>query len=106
MPPFDEAMQTMPPIERAVTKKGGAVQPMIRKTRHVRSRVATVMPEMGFDEEPTSPVKRDETVTNRKPKAMMRMAPSILKRRFNCGAIIMTMSSAMIPPRTHFMDKS
>ena len=25
-----------------------------------------VMPEMGFDDEPTSPVKREETVTNKK----------------------------------------
>src|SRR5205814_9909784 len=81
VPPFDDAMQTMPPIERAVTKKGGAVQPMMRKTRQVSRRVATVMPDIGFDEEPTSPVRRDETVTNRKPKAMMRTAPSRLKRR-------------------------
>src|SRR5947209_2657944 len=106
VPPFEDAMQTMPPIESAVTKKGGAVQPMMRKTRHVSRSVATVMPDMGFDEEPTSPVRRDETVTNRKPKAMMSTAPSMLKRRFNCGAIMMMMSSAMIPPKTHFIDKS
>src|SRR5436309_2823913 len=105
VPPFDDAMQTMPPIERAVTKNGGAVQPMMRKTRHVRSSVATVMPEIGFDDEPTSPVSRDETVTNKNPKAMMSTAPSRLKRRFNCGAIMMTMSSAMMPPKTHFIDR-
>src|ERR1043165_9507012 len=74
VPPFEEAMQTMPPIESAVTKKGGVVQPMMRKTRQVSSSVATVMPEIGFDEEPTSPVRREETVTNRKPKATMRSA--------------------------------
>src|SRR5437764_10696658 len=83
VPPFDEAMQTMPPIESAVTKKGGAVQPMTRKTRQVSKSVATVIPEIGFEEEPTSPVKRDETVTKRNPKATMRSAPRMLKRRFS-----------------------
>ena len=75
VPPFEAAMQTMPPIDRAVTKYGASVQPMTKKTRQVRSSVATVMPEMGFDEEPISPVRRDETVTNKKPKAMIRTAP-------------------------------
>ena len=36
----------------------------------------------------------------------MRMAPNKLIRRFNCGAIIMTMSKAMIPPSTHFIERS
>ena len=39
------------------------------KIRQVSSSVATVMPEIGFDDEPISPVSRDETVTNRKPKS-------------------------------------
>src|ERR1043166_795295 len=82
VPPLEAAIQTMPPIESAVTKYGGAVQPMIKNTRHVSSNVATVMPEIGFDDEPTSPVKREETVTKRKPKAIIRIAPSRLKRRF------------------------
>src|SRR6185503_4837355 len=88
VPPFEAAIQTMPPIESAVTKYGGAVQPMTRKTRQVSSNVATVMPELGFDDEPTSPVSRDETVTKRKPNAMIRIAPSRLKRRFSCGTIM------------------
>src|SRR6266581_3355296 len=66
----------MPPIESAVTKYGGAVQPMIKKTRHVSSKVATVIPEMGFDDEPISPVSREETVTKRKPNSTIRNAPS------------------------------
>ena len=37
------------------------------------------MPEMGFDDEPISPVSREETVTNRNPKAMIISAPK--KRR-------------------------
>src|SRR5579862_1801081 len=84
VPPFDAAMQTIPPIESAVTKYGGAVQPMIRNTRHVSSSVATVMPEIGFDEEPISPVNRDDTVTNRNPNATMSTAPTMLPRRLSC----------------------
>ena len=106
VPPFDDAMQTMPPMESAVTKYGGAVQPMMRKMRHVSKSVAIIMPEVGQDDEPTSPVSREPTVTKRKPKAMMRTAPNKLKRRFNCGAIIMTIIRAMIPPMTHFIDRS
>ena len=32
------------------------------------SSVATVMPEIGFDDEPISPVRREHTVTNKKPE--------------------------------------
>ena len=86
VPPFDAAMHTMPPIDSAVTKYGGAVQPMIRNTRHVNSSVATVMPEIGFDDEPISPVSRDDTVTNKKPNTTISIAPSRFHCRFNCGA--------------------
>src|SRR5215470_19376121 len=60
VPPLEAAIQTMPPMERAVTKYGGAVHPMIRKTRHVSSNVATVIPEIGFDDDPISPVNRED----------------------------------------------
>src|ERR1051325_1565413 len=61
VPPLDAAIQTMPPTERAVTKYGsGAVQPSSKKIRHGKRSVATVIPEIGFDDEPTSPVSRDE----------------------------------------------
>src|SRR6516165_3244506 len=85
VPPLEAAMQTIPPIERAVTKYGGAVHPIIRKTRQVSSSVATVIPEIGFDEESISPVSRDETVTNRNPNATIRTAPTMLPRRLSCG---------------------
>src|ERR1051326_9351375 len=75
VPPLEAAIQTMPPIESAVTKYGGAVQPIIKNTRHVSSNVATVIPEIGFDDEPTSPVSRDETVTNRKPRIIINIEP-------------------------------
>ena len=55
-------MQTMPPIESAVTKYGSAaVQPSRRNASDVINSVATVIPEIGFDDEPTSPVRRDDT---------------------------------------------
>ena len=50
-----------------------------QKIKQVSSNVATVMPEIGFDEEPISPVSRDETVTNRKPNATIRIAPSSIE---------------------------
>src|SRR5947199_7964553 len=106
VPPFEEATQTMPPIESAVTKYGGAVQPTNKKMRHVSNNVATVMPEFGVDDEPTSPVRREDTVVKRKPNATMRNAPSKLKRRFSCGATMMRMRSRMIPPTTHFIEIS
>ena len=41
------------------------------------SSVATVMPEIGFDDEPISPVSRDDTVTNRKPRMTISSAPTM-----------------------------
>src|SRR5215471_15170677 len=52
VPPFDAVIHTIAPIESAVTKYGGAVQPMIKNIRQVSSSVATVIPEIGFDDEP------------------------------------------------------
>ncbi len=69
VPPFDAATQTIPAIESAATRYSVPTQPIRTKTRQVRSSVATVIPEIGFDDEPISPVSRDETVTNRNPKS-------------------------------------
>src|SRR5256885_15891687 len=80
-PPLEDAMQTTAPTDRAVTKYSGPVQPTSRKIKHVSSNVATVMPEIGFDEEPISPVSRDETVTNKNPKTTINSAPS----KFMCS---------------------
>src|SRR5678809_1343752 len=76
VPPLDEAMQTMAPTDSAVTYQRLPVQPATRKMMQVNSSVATVIPEIGFDDEPISPVRRDDTVTNRNPKATMSSAPS------------------------------
>jgi hypothetical protein len=82
----------------------GPVQPSSRKIRQVSSRVATVMPEIGLDEEPSSPVSREETVTNMKPKSTIRTAPKM----FMCSdfAIRMAPIRATTPRATHFSEMS
>ncbi len=78
--------------------------------RQVSSSVATVIPEIGFDDEPISPVRRDETVTKRKPKAMIitapRMATTGLICRPNCGKSMIAAISAMMPMSTNFIERS
>ncbi len=71
---------------------------MARKIRQVSSSVATVMPEIGLEDEPISPVSRDDTVTKRKPNSTMSSAPS----RFMCrgGASTMATMMARMPPKT------
>ena len=69
-------MQTTAATVSAVSVAVLPVCPKNKNTRHVSSSVATVMPEIGFDEEPISPVSREETVTNRKPNITMHTAPN------------------------------
>src|SRR6266850_1926907 len=71
-------MQTMAATLSAVTLYGGETHPRAKKMSEVISSVATVMPEMGFDELPTSPVKRELTVTKRKPRTNSKTAPRTL----------------------------
>src|SRR3954464_12888331 len=61
LPPLDEAMQTTAETLRAVSMYAGPVRPTAQKMMQVRSRWAMVMPEIGLDEEPISPVRREET---------------------------------------------
>ena len=77
---------------------------MRRKIRQVSSSVATVMPEIGFEVEPTWPVNRDETVTNRKPNARIMTAPST----FMCSGVATVMAAMMpsTPTSTHFIGMS
>src|SRR5580698_4709278 len=76
VPPLEAAMQTTAPTDRATTLSMGLVMCRVRKIKHVSASVATVIPEMGFDDEPISPVSREETVTNKNPKINTRPAPS------------------------------
>src|SRR6185503_17273241 len=68
------------------------------------SSVATVMPEMGLDDDPISPVNRDETVTKRNPNSTISTAP----RMFMCSIGASQMASTMprLPNRTNFTDRS
>src|SRR5262245_59009831 len=97
-------MQTMPPTDNAVTYHSPPVQPTIRKMRHVSSSVATVIPEIGFDDEPTSPVSCDDTATNKNPKTTIMIAP----RKFICSGdeIMIATMMAAIPMNTVFIGMS
>src|ERR1035441_10452571 len=76
----------------------------MRNTMHVSIRVATVIPDMGLDEEPISPVSREDTVTNRNPNTTISTAP----RMFMCneGAARMARIRARMPAPTNFIDRS
>ena len=74
VPPFEEAMHTTAATDRAISRCEESVQPRTKNIRHVKSNVATVMPEMGFEDDPISPVNLDDTVTNRNPNNTMSTA--------------------------------
>jgi hypothetical protein len=77
--------------------------------RQVRRSVAIVIPEIGFDEDPISPVSRDDTVTNRKPKTTMRIAPRIFApspASSSMGAATIDAMRTTIPIPTNFMGRS
>ena len=62
------------------------------------------MPEMGFDVEPISPVRREDTVTNMNPNTTISSAPGTFMCRD--GATVMATMIAMMPPSTHFNERS
>ena len=57
-----------------------------------------------IDEEPISPVSRDDTVTNRKPKSTIRIAPS--RFMWSGLASTITVSSSRMPIPTTFIGRS
>jgi hypothetical protein len=67
---------------------------------HVRISVAIVIPEIGFDEDPISPVMRDDTVTKKNPKTTIRTAARKLPWVGIFGATARKIASASDPPRT------
>ena len=91
-------MQATAAMESAATLYGGETQPSAKKMLETISKVATVMPEIGFEEEPTSPVSRELTVTKRKPRTSSRIAPSMLMR--NDGTSVQTITSRNDPAPT------
>ena len=67
------------------------------------------MPEMGFDEEPISPVNREETVTNRKPNITMNNAPtmpSTVKPNPKAGEAARASTSPRLPKMTKLSGRS
>src|SRR6059036_1795493 len=91
-------------ISIACTRWSTPVHPMATKIRHVPSRAAMVMPEIGFAEEPICPQMREETVAKKNPKITIRTAPS----RFTatCGRSARTMARATEPPTVREMGRS
>ncbi len=65
-----------PAIDSAVRRYSGPTQPSRTKIRQVNSSVAIVIPEIGLDDEPITPVIRELTVTNRNPNRTI-IAPPI-----------------------------
>ncbi len=67
---------------------------------HVMISVAIVMPEIGFDELPMSPVMRDDTVTKKKANTTIRIAA----RKFHCigmpGVTARNSATSSEPTRT------
>src|ERR1700682_167750 len=104
VPPLEMAMQAMAAMLRAATLYGGVTHPRARKMSEVMSSVATVMPEMGLEELPTSPVRRELTVTKRNPRTRRSTAPSTLI--LNEGTSVQTTTMARDPTPTIHMGRS
>src|SRR5260370_40224616 len=98
VPPFDAATHTRAAVVSAISLYGTPVQPTSTKRPQVISSVATVIPEIGFDEEPISPVMRLETVTKKNQNKTIRIAETRLILRIRPAQIITAMASD--PPAT------
>src|SRR5262249_54286261 len=83
VPALEAQIQTIAPIESAIARISGPVCPRSTKIRQVINSVATVIPEIGLDDDPISPVIREETVAKKKPKTTTIIAPSRLI--WSCG---------------------
>ena len=107
-------MQTTPAIVRAVSlisllMLSHPKPSSVSKIRQVRSNVATVIPEIGFDDEPISPVRREATVTNKNPKTTIIIAatrPVNPKPKPSCGTAIKDATRIRLAVSTNGMGKS
>src|SRR6266849_5356064 len=100
------AMQTTAAMLRAATLYGAETQPSAKKMSETIRSVATVMPEMGLEELPTSPVRRELTVTKRKPRTRMSSEPSTLILKEGTSAQTTTMASDPTPTTQSGMSRS
>src|SRR5262249_10089603 len=78
--------------------------PSARKIRHVSSSVATVIPEIGFELDPISPVSRDDTVTNRNPNTTIKIAATNV--RCSDGVSVSAATRARLPSATKPISRS
>ena len=99
-------MQAMAAMESAATLYGALTQPSDKKMSDVMSSVATVIPEMGFDELPTSPVRRELTVTKRNPRIRMRNEPRMLILSDGTSAQMITSARDPTPTTQRGMSRS
>ena len=104
MPPLPAATHTSAAVASAISLYGTPVRPAATKSRQVASSVATVMPEIGFEEEPISPVMRLDTVTKKKPNSTTSAAVGASMP--SGGASAMATASASEPPSTSVMGRS
>ena len=72
----------------------------------MRISVAIVMPEIGFDEVPISPVMRDDTVAKKNPKIRIRTAARALPCVGRRGVTVRNTASSSDPPRTTVIGMS
>ena len=104
VPALLAAMHTTVPIDSAAAVYACPVRPSATKIRHTPISVAMAMPLIGLDEEPSSPVMRDETTEKKNPKTMMDTAeiragpiPGTVR---SCGRNDMNTARATDPMRT------
>src|SRR5438034_9896240 len=84
VPALEDAIQTIAPTLRAIAKYlGSPVRPRNTKMRQVPIRVAMAIPELGQEEDPTWPVRREETTAKKKPKRTIRNAE--MRLTCSCG---------------------
>src|SRR3954454_3744382 len=100
------AMQAMAAMLSAATLYGALTEPSERKISDVIRSAATVMPEMGLEELPTSPVRRELTVTKRKPSTRMSSAPSTLILNEGTSAQTITRTIEPTPTTQSGMSRS
>src|SRR5687768_2105125 len=74
VPALLAAMHTTAPIDNAAAVYTCPVHPSTMQMRQTPIRVAMAMPLTGFDDDPSSPVMREETTEKKKPKTMMATA--------------------------------
>ena len=98
------AMHTTAPTEMAATMPAVPVHPKPRKIRLVARSVPMVIPEAGFDVLPTSPTMLELTVTKKKLKITMSIAPTTLTGI--CGRSHASTPSPRAPAITYLTGRS